>query len=108
MAMTMAIVVKILIIMMMVNNARPSSTLLGKLIKGERGNDETRQWQADLKAFVLEELREIVNFSHQMNYKTEAFLHNPSKMSQIISDQSHPNRTYFCSAMSEITLSKVE
>ena len=54
MIMTMAIMVKILTItMMMVNNARPSSTLLGKLIKGERGNDETRQWQADLKAFVL-------------------------------------------------------
>ena len=54
MIMAMAIMVKILTItMMMVNNARPSSTLLGKLIKGERGNDETRQWQADLKAFVL-------------------------------------------------------
>ena len=53
MIMAMTTMVKILtIMMMMVNNARPSSTLLGKLIKG-RGNDETRQWQADLKAFVL-------------------------------------------------------
>ena len=55
MAKAMTTIVKILtIMMMMVNNARPSSTLLGKLIKGERGNDETRQWQADLKAFVLQ------------------------------------------------------
>ena len=54
MAKAMTTMVKILtIMMMMVNNARPSSTLLGKLNKGERGNDETRQWQADLKAFVL-------------------------------------------------------
>ena len=38
MVVAMAIMVKILtIMMMMVNNARPSSTLLGKLIKGERG-----------------------------------------------------------------------
>ena len=45
MAKAMTTMVKILtIMMMMVNNARPSSTLLGKLIKGGRGNDETRQW----------------------------------------------------------------
>ena len=57
MAKAMTTMVKILtIMMMMVNNARPSSTLLGKLIKGERGNDETRQWQA----FVLKELGEIL------------------------------------------------
>ena len=61
MAKAMTTMVKILtIMMMMVNNARPSSTLLGKLNKGERGNDETRQWQADLKAFVLKELGEIL------------------------------------------------
>ena len=57
MAKAMTTIVKILtIMMMMVNNARPSSTLLGKLIKGERGNDETRQWQADLKAFLAKEV----------------------------------------------------
>ena len=61
MAKAMTTMVKILtIMMMMVNNARPSSTLLGKLINGVRGNDETRQWQADLKAFVLKELGEIL------------------------------------------------
>ena len=61
MAKAMTTMVKILtIMMMMVINARASSTLLGKLIKGERGNDETRQWQADLKAFVLKELGEIL------------------------------------------------
>ena len=62
MAKAMTTMVKILtIMMMMVNNARPSSTLLGKLIRGgERGNDETRQWQADLKTFELKELGEIL------------------------------------------------
>ena len=67
MAKAMTTMVKILtIMMMMVNNARPSSTLLGKLIKGERGNDETRQWQADLKGVGRD-------FTHQMNYKTDFY-----------------------------------